>query len=271
MICAIIYLETDADGTPVLVFDAIKDETKATSFEFEKAGRKESYGGDSFYLVPRHRILHLSGVAISPEAKAHFRARLEDKASYDENYHTGEIAIPGVREAFAYIPDQLISAFRNRVKLADLPTPAECGTVRRLRADERFTVCGTPRIKWLDEMIEADNEYLRTLDLVTPIDENILYKMYYEKKRREEGEPPTDRDTIRSTPAAFLTEAQREVIRADYRARCGGYSAQEWNETRDYDHGEYLFREVIVPALAQEYNKHFAEIAGIVKACDANG
>ena len=114
-------------------------------------------------------------------------------------------------------------------------------------------------------MIEADNEFLKMLDLSGPFDVNILYKRnfekqkeYYEQKRREEGEPACDAATIRATPTAFLTDAQRETVKKSYRAWLNRYDSQEW-----HDNGDFLYAERILPALSEEFNKSFAEIERI--------
>ena len=263
-IYAKIYLDRDADDTPVLVFDSIKNTEGVSTVYFIKAGREKSFFDEYWHIVQHNKVIGLDGVAISPEAKSHFLARIEDTSSYGVREFTGDVTLCSLREIFSYMPDDLARAFADKIAIQDMPLVPNCGTERRLRADERFVFREKPDVRAFDKMIEADNAYLRDLDISAPVDANILYQMYFEKKRRGEGEPACDTETIKATPAAFLTEAQKDVIRADYKTRCSMYSAQEWNETRDYDHGEYLFSEVIVPALMNTYNKCFSEIENII-------
>ena len=273
MIYVKIYLDRDKDDTDLLVFEALNRQAE----DLDPAGRKDSY------VTPRIRIRDLSrNVAISPEARELFRSRLTDKDACSVIYQGGvqDFEIGGSFGTtddgfFSFMPDSIRAVLDTKDrKFTDFPTVENCIGIRHLRADACFEVCDA-RVWFdpmaLDRMIEADNEFLKTLDLSKPFDVNILYKRnfqkqkeYYEKKRREEGEPACDAETIRKTPGAFLTEAQKNAIREDYKRRCSRYPAEEWNERRDYDHGEYLYSEVILPALMQEYGKSFGEIERIV-------
>ena len=260
MLYAKIYLDRDEDGTDLLVFEAINRE----ACDLIPAGRVDRH------IEPRIRISNLPRhVAISPEARALFRARLTDKdaCSVIYEFQAQDFEIGGYGY-FCFMPDAIRAVVDKKGKFADFPTPEDCVGIRHLRADAHFEVYNA-RV-WFDPdalngMIEADNDFLKMLDLSADFDVNILYRInfqkqkeYYERKRREEGEPPCDAETIRETPSAFLTDAQRAAVKKSYRAWLDRYDSQEW-----HDHGDFLYAERILPALSEEFNKSFAEIEGI--------
>ena len=266
MLYAKIYLDRDEDGTDLLVFEA----RNRKEWDLYPAGREGSH------VTPRIQISNLSRhVAISPEARELFRSRLTDKGACSVIYQQGaqDFEIGGSFGTtdtgyFSFMPDSIRAVIDTKGKFADFPTVEDCIGIRHLRADARFEVYDGQ--VWFDpdalgHMIEADNEFLKMLDLSGPFDVNILYKKnfekqkeYYEQKRREEGESACDAETIRETPTAFLTDAQRETVKKSYRAWLDRYDSQEW-----HDNGDFLYAERILPALSEEFNKSFAEIESL--------
>lgn len=257
MIYAKIYLDKDSDGTDVLVFDSYNGDESAY---ITKAGKRPDFFATHYYVTPRTTIHGLSSVAISPEAREIFGARIEDTDSYDTAYYVGDFDLSLVSGGiFAFMPDDIKKA---KDDYNSIPSSEECGTARRLRADEKFVFCtkyGDPRKEHLSRMIEAENVFLKEMDLSTPVDEDILYDMYFTKKRAAEGEPPYDAETIRNTPAKYLTEAQRTVIRAEYKSYLNRYNSQEW-----HDNGDYIYAEIIIPHLMNEYCKSCKDIEDLL-------
>lgn len=162
-IYAKIYLDRDEDGTQVLVFDCAKESVDGI---FQKAGRFFSlYAGEDRVLV-RNTIYGISRVAISREAREAFRARLSEWGSYEREYEFGEFFISFFSDLFSYMPRDIIDVLTGERK--GVPTAEECGTVRRLRADEGYSYDmsdGHPFTDCLDNMTEMDNERLKTLVL----------------------------------------------------------------------------------------------------------
>ena len=159
MICAKIYLDRDEDGTDVLVFDTVKDEIEGV---FEKAGYREE---ENVFRL-RSTVYGFGNIAISPEARNALRIRLEDDTMYDGVYGESEFYMSFFDEFFAFMPD-CVKTFVVEED-AELPDYEDSPTERRLRMDERFSYymgSGAPLTWSLDDMIEADNAYLKTLDL----------------------------------------------------------------------------------------------------------
>ena len=163
MIYAKIYLERDADGTDVLVFDTVKSEVEGI---FEKAGYRQEEG--AFKL--RSTVYGFANIAISPEAREILRARFEDDTMYDMVDGESEFFMNFFDEYFSFMPDCVKRFVED--ENADLPYYEDCGTERRLRMDERFSYYmgnGSPLTWSLDDMTEADNAFLKALALLHPV------------------------------------------------------------------------------------------------------
>lgn len=168
MIYAKIYLECDADGTDVLVFDTVKSEVEGI---FEKAGYREEER--AFKL--RSTVYGFANIAISPEAREALRARFEDDTMYDMVDGESEFFMNFFGEYFSFMPDCVKRFVED--ENADLPYYEDCGTERRLRMDERFSYYmgnGSPLTWSLDDMTEAHNKLLKELDLSSPVDAGML-------------------------------------------------------------------------------------------------
>lgn len=257
MVFAKIYLDKDSDGCKVLVFDSVK---QGVDCYITIAGNKKS-GSDRYYPVLRTKIFGFENIAISPEARALFISRLEDSGAYGTSAFMGDFEI-SLKDGgyFAFMPTAIKKAVDKR---GAIPKSEDANTERRLRADERFVFCtqGTrPHTDRLYKMIEADNEFLKALDISSPADSDTLYKMYFEKKRACEGEPPCDAETIQETPAKYLTDGQKTAVQKQYQSLCADYDDTEW-----YRNGDYIYSEIIIPKLMKEYGKSFAEIEDIIK------
>ena len=86
----------------------------------------------------------------------------------------------------------------------------------------------------LEYMTPCENEMLKGLDITEPIDETVPLDAYYGAMRARGEEPACDEDTIRKTPLRYLTEAQKEVIRAEYKKMINRYDSQEWHYNGDF-------------------------------------
>ena len=163
MIYAKIYLDRDGDGTETLVFDCAKDPVDGI---LQRAGRFFSHDAGEDRVLVRNTVYGISRVAISREAKEAFRARLSEWGSYEREYEFGEFFISFFDDYFSYMPRDIIDVLTGERK--GVPTQEECGTVRRLRADEGYSYDmsgGHPFTDYLDSMTEMDNERLKTLAL----------------------------------------------------------------------------------------------------------
>ena len=163
MIFATIYLECDADGTEVLVFDCAKEPVEGV---LQRAGRFFSPDAEEDRVLVRNTVYGMSRVAISPEAREAFRARLSEWGSYEREYEFGEFFISFFSDLFSYMPRDIIDVLTGERK--GVPMQEECGTLRRLRADEGYSYDmsdGHPSTDSLDDMTEMDNERLKTLAL----------------------------------------------------------------------------------------------------------
>ena len=143
------------------------------------------------------------------------------------------------------------------------PTTEENGLMHRmLRKGDPFVVicrCGHSR-NVIHYMIPCDNAYLKELNLLTSVDEDTLWERHFAAMRARGEEPGCDADTIKRTPTEFLTEAQKDIIRKDYRYRCDGYSSQEW-----HIHGDFL-EDKIIGEITVAYCKGRADIEGICRS-----
>ena len=243
MIYVKIYCDRDENGEDMLVFDSAKEDNK---YDFQVAGLKkqQGYGGYDLF-IRKTQVGGVNRVAISPEAKALFLEMIGSEACttawpvadfYFDYYCRGERGLD--EGSFSFVP--------LNVKQGD--------TSRRLRRGESFTVDDKVGEDYFDYMIPCENEMLKGLDITEPVDEHVLLDVYYRTARERGEELGCDVETIRRTPIEYLTEEQREVIRAEYRALAAGYSAQEWNETRDYDHAAML-EDTIWEAVMKKYWK----------------
>ena len=224
MIYIKIYLDKDENCEDMLVFDSAKEDSEYDYFTVageKKMGRFFS-DDDYTFFEGKTKVIGVELVAISPEAKEFFLSLLKDESTHEEMPygHSGDFAMDSGK--FAYCPPEIKNGDTRKI----------------LRRTDRFTVeCVFSQIP-LDYMTPCLNETLKSLDL--PADETPLLDAYYTEMRATGEELGCDVDTIRKTPLRYLTEAQREVIRAEYRGLASRYDKQEWNESRDYDHAAML-------------------------------
>ena len=116
MIYAKIYLDTEADGCSSLVFDSVIENHSCAVC---KAGKKQSYLSEYYYVDRRTVIMGIEYVAISPEARALFRKRIEDTASYDIDNYNGDFELNyagGGR--FSYMPSENNKMMANSMRRA---------------------------------------------------------------------------------------------------------------------------------------------------------
>ncbi len=218
MIYVKIYCDKDENGEDMLVFDSAKDDDK---FGFTVAGKKKGFEGIDYFNYYT-KVSGVNNVAISPEAKALFLEMIGSEACqtqwmmqhFEFNYYCRSDR--GLDEgSFSFVP----------------PNAKEGDRKKRLRRGEKFTVNYKVDESYFDYMIPCENEALKSLDITAPVDEHVLLDVYYREMRERGEELGCDVETIRKTPMRYLTEEQKEVIRAEYRALAAGYSAQDWNES----------------------------------------
>ena len=222
MIYIKIYLDKDENGEDILVFDSVKQDLPDNGY-FTIAGKKHmTFPLDYYHFVKMTSVIGVEQVAISPEAKEFFLSLLKDESTHEEMpyRHRGDFAMDS--GIFAYCPPGIKNGDTRKI----------------LRRTDHFTVECLFSQEPLDYMTPCLNETLKSLDL--PADETPLLDAYYAEMRARGEELGCDVDTIRKTPLRYLTEAQREVIRAEYRELASRYDKQEWNESRDYDHAAML-------------------------------
>ncbi len=246
MIYIKIYLDKDENGEDMLVFDSVKKDTPDYHY-FTVAGEKKrrSFASDDYYthFEKKTKVIGVAQAAISPEAKEFFLSLLNDESTHEKMPYgiSGDFAMQGCYDTecgwdsgnFAYCPP--------KIKNGD--------TRKILRRGDRFTVECVFSQRPLDYMTPCFNETLKSLDLTAPLDEKPLLDAYYAEMRKRGDEIGCDVDTIHKTPLRYLTEEQKEVIRAEYRRMVAAYDSQEWNESRDYDHAAMLedkIRETII-------------------------
>ena len=168
MIYAKIYTDREENGRPLLVFEAAKREDRNELYlshaknVYDKQGRLR-------FSSPRTCVFGACLVAISPEAKALFGARLADRASCSLSRDGGDFELRGCHD------DD--SGYKNGM-FAFLPDGDGDGKTKRvLRDGERFTVFDgvefAPEI--LDSMTLCDNERLRTWALDAPVAKESLF------------------------------------------------------------------------------------------------
>ncbi len=219
-----IYLDKDTDGRDMLVFVSLCAEG-----------------------IEQFRACSVDGIAISPEARVVLLARLN---SPDRRLSR----IFGDFEFFAYDDsDHGSVCFKE-------DTVEDGKRIRTLRESDPFSVkvgrgC---RRSVLEYMIPCDNELLRELDLGKSIDENTLWERYYAAMRERGEEPGCDVESIKKTPPSFLTEAQKEIIRGDYQARCG-----EFNDYHRINNPDAVY-DFVIDKLMRIYSKSAAVIESIV-------
>ncbi|MBQ8356601.1 MAG: hypothetical protein IJX39_02210 [Clostridia bacterium] len=250
MIYIKIYLDKDENGEDMLVFDSAKEDGDSHSF-FKVACKKHFTFPIEYDLFENMTsVIGVEQVAISAEAKAFFLSLLEDnnfcqKMSYGND---SDFEMHGCCQSrygwesgdFAFCPPKI-----------------NAGETRKtLRAGENFTIDWIFSTTPLEYMTPCDNEILKSLDL--PADEKPLLDAYYAKMRERGEELGCDEDTIRKTPLRYLTEDQKEVLRAEYRRLASSYDKQEWNESRDYDHAAML-EDKIREAIIKKYGKFIGD------------
>jgi len=238
MIYIKIYLDKDENGEDILVFDSVKQNLPDYHF-FTVAGKKHmTFPLEYDHFVKMTSVIGVDQVAISPEAKEFFLSLLKDESTHEEMPYgqRGDFAMDSGR--FAYCPPEIKNGDTRKI----------------LRRTDRFTVECIFSQDPLDYMTRCLNETLKSLDLTAPADEKPLLGAYYAEMRARGEELGCDVDTIRKTPLRYLTEAQKEVIRAEYRGLASRYDKQEWNERRDYDHAAML-EDKISEVIIKKYGK----------------
>lgn len=198
-----IYLDKDENERDMLVF--------------------VSLAGDD---IDESRASMVDYIAISPEAKAVFSARLErGNPMLKLGRYFGDFALIGddgwEHGSFHFEADQEKNGQKHRtLREGDmLSLSVEHGCRRDV----------------LNYMIPCGNDYLKVLDLMASVDENTLWERHFAAMRSRGEEIGCDAEDIRKTPPAFMTDAQKATVRQAYRAECDRYNAQEW-----HDHGDYL-------------------------------
>ena len=251
MIYIKIYLDQDENGEDMLVFDSAKHDDKKAFFTV--ASEKEPFLFDDKpipHFENKTKVVGIEQVAISPEAKELFTEMLNDNGLCKYAMHFPDFELYGCQYgqygwesgAFSFVP--------NDIKSGD--------TVRTLRRGEHFTAKFGNAEDAFEHMIICDNETLKNLTLDEPADETALLDRYYAEMRAKGNEPACDADTICKTPFKYLTDAQKNVIKEDYRRMVNRYDSQEW-----HDHGDFL-DDKIMGELISKYFKSTKEIYDII-------
>jgi hypothetical protein len=230
MIYIKIYLDKDENGEDMLVFDSAKKDDRNHFFTVagEKT-RKRLFTKETYiYFICETKVIGVKQVAISPEAKEFFLSLLADESTHEKKPYgcIGDFTMRGCYDTqygwnsgeFAYCP----------------PETQNGNTKKILRRGDHFTVDCVFSKKPLEYMTLCPNEILKILDLAEPADEKPLLDAYYMEMRARGEELATDIDTIRKTPLDYMTEAQKDVIRRDYRSQLNRYDAQEWHDNGDF-------------------------------------
>ena len=221
------YLDKDENGEDMLVFDSVKHDDKKAFFTV--AGEKEktySSGRTRTWFDYDTKVIGVEQVAISPEAKELFIEMLNDNDLCKFNMHFVDFELCGYSLGQYGWNTGIFSFTPNDIKSGD--------TVRTLRRGEHFTAKFGNAEDAFEYMIICDNEALKNLALDEPADETELLDRYYAEMRAKYGEPACDADTICKTPFKYLTEAQKNVIREDYRRMVNSYDSQEWHDNGDF-------------------------------------
>lgn len=246
-----IYLDTDPVKGEVIIFEAAGKESTHLSLAkniYDKSGKLR-------YVDHLTTVFYAGNIAISPEAKSAFMARLDDKDSFDViRYGCGDFQMFGCkRETYGgFDPGRF--CFR--------PDEGEHYPRRRtLGINEHFVISieGGISLTVFDYMTEADNELLKSLDLSEPIDDSVIHQKRLDDLRARGEEPPVTVEAIRKTPLRFLTDAQKKKIKWEYHNDCDHYDSQDW-----HDHGDFIYDKIIFD-LAERFNKSFTEIEAIIK------
>lgn len=165
MIYTKIYLD-EFDGEVALIIETSQKEDGIYCYHakklYDKSGRLRFHDP--------HTTSSLGVVAISPEAKAFFAARLDDPACCQTTTEPGD---------FSLVADERTSyGGRERGYFAFRPDSETFPFCRVLKASECFLlgINGGFSKSALDEMHEANNEFLKHLDLTTPVSKEILPK-----------------------------------------------------------------------------------------------
>ena len=249
MIYIKIYLDKDENGEDMLVFDSVKHDDEKNRLFFHVAGEKEktySSGRTRTWFDYDTKVIGVEQVAISPEAKELFTEMLNDKDLCKYNMYFSDFELCGYSLGQYGWNTGIFSFTPNDIKSGD--------TVRTLRRGEHFTAKFGNAEDAFEYMIICDNEALKNLALDEPADETELLDRYYAEMRAKYGEPACDADTICKTPFKYLTEAQKNVIREDYRRMVNSYDSQDW-----HDHGDFL-DDKIMGELISKYFKSGKEI-----------
>lgn len=221
-----IYLDKDEDGQEMLAFAALAAEGAEAS-----------------------RALSADYTAISPEAKTLLLARINRSDRVLSRY-SGDFEFYSEEDSW----DHGYYRFVARDEVDGV-------RYRTLRDGDPFLLRlarGGCRRAVLDYMVPCDNETLRSLDLRGRIDEGELWARYFADMRARGEEPACDTDTIRRTPTAFLTAAQREVIRREYEERC-----EDFGEYHMHKNAEEA-NDLIVGELTRLYLKSYSAVSAIV-------
>ena len=251
MIFAKIYLDTHPEKGEVIVIEAAGEED---GIYLSHAKTIYDKNGDPRYNEVHTSILYAGNIVISPEAREAFLARLYAKDGFDvTRYGAGDFQIHGCkRESYGgWDPGRF--AFR--------PDKDEAYPLRRiLGANDRFVLSADRGINFdvFNYMTEAENAFLKTLDLSEPITKDVLFEWYFSELAARGEEPPVTVEAIRKIPARFLTEAQKKQIRREYRNDCNHYDSQDWHY-----HADFIYNK-IVSDLAERFNKSFTEIEKII-------
>ena len=221
-----IYLDKDKGGQEMLAFAALAVK-----------GAEES------------RAFSVDHIAISPEARAALLARINRSDRVVSRY-SGDFELYGDDDSWEHGSFRFVAHDeRDGVRY------------RTLRDSDPLLLMlskGGCRRAVLDYMVPCENETLKRLDLTERLDEGELWARHFAAMRARGEEPAADTDTIRRTPTAFLTDAQREVIRREYDERCeevGDYHMHKNTEAAT---------DLVVGELMKLYRKSGPDISAIV-------
>lgn len=253
MIYIKIYLDRDENGEDILVFDSVKNEDDHSYFRI--AGIKhKTFPMEYDHFETMTSVIGVEQVAISPEAKAFFLTFLTDENALNKVWYGADITIKGCHWG-QYGWNSGVFAFR--------PSDIQSGnTVRILRCGDTLAVKHGVSPHVLDYMTPGDNEMIKALALIRPADEAPLLDAYYGAMHARGETPACDADTIGKTPLRYMTKAQKDLIRRDYRAMVNRYDSQEW-----HDHGDFL-QDQIEWKLAETYLKFHNELDIILHTQD---
>ena len=229
MIYIKIFTDTDENGDKMLVFDSAKNDNEKDSFT--TAGYKPGFsfndGHDYKYYQAMTTVIGVGQVAISPDAKEFLVSLLNDENACEQTHlwRKCDVTLMGCcRSQYGW--DSGTFAFAPSDRNSDI-------TTKTLHKGEHFLASFTST-EPLEYMTPCENEMLKGLDITNPIDETVLLDAYYGAMRDRGEEPACDAKTIRCTHPRYLTEAQKKVIRDDYRSMSARYDSQEWHDNGDF-------------------------------------